>query len=84
MKSNRKHVLLLSAVVALATTGTANAAGCLKGALVGGVAGHYAGHHALVGAAGGCLVGHELAKKQAREKKEAKLRTQQTQAAQVQ
>jgi uncharacterized protein YcfJ len=39
----------------------AEAAGCLKGALVGGVAGHYAGHHTVLGAIGGCIVGHHLA-----------------------
>jgi hypothetical protein len=39
----------------------AEAKGCLKGALVGGVAGHYAGHHAILGALGGCVVGHHLA-----------------------
>jgi hypothetical protein len=39
----------------------AEAKGCLKGALVGGVAGHYAGHHGLMGAIGGCAVGHHMA-----------------------
>ena len=39
----------------------AEAKGCLKGAFVGGVAGHYAGHHAVLGALGGCVVGHHLA-----------------------
>ncbi len=39
----------------------ADAKGCLKGAFVGGVAGHYAGHHAVLGALGGCVVGHHLA-----------------------
>lgn len=56
-----------AAVVALATIGSAHAAGCMKGAVVGGVAGHYAGHHAVVGAVGGCIVGHHMAKKQAQE-----------------
>jgi len=37
------------------------AIGCASGALAGGVAGHYAGHHALVGAVGGCIVGHHMA-----------------------
>lgn len=54
-------------VVALATIGSAHAAGCMKGAVVGGVAGHYAGHHAVVGAVGGCIVGHHMAKKHAQE-----------------
>jgi outer membrane lipoprotein SlyB len=57
MKASRIRFVLLSAALALATIGTANAAGCIKGAVVGGVAGHYAGHHAVVGAVGGCLVG---------------------------
>ncbi|AOJ20287.1 hypothetical protein [Burkholderia cenocepacia] len=56
-----------AAVVALATIGSAHAAGCMKGAVVGGVAGHYAGHHAVVGAVGGCIVGHHMAKKHAQE-----------------
>ncbi len=38
------------------------AKGCLKGAVVGGVAGHMAGHGVL-GAAGGCVVGHHMAHK---------------------
>ena len=44
----------------------ANAAGCLKGAAVGGVAGHMAGHGVL-GAAGGCAVGHHEANKAAKQ-----------------
>jgi len=47
--------------------GTAQAAGCLKGAAVGGVAGHYAHHHAVIGAVGGCIVGRHMAKKHAEE-----------------
>ena len=47
----------------------ASAKGCIKGAIVGGVAGHYAGHHGLLGAAGGCIVGHYLAKKHAEEER---------------
>ncbi|RQR43711.1 MULTISPECIES: glycine zipper 2TM domain protein [unclassified Burkholderia] len=56
-----------AAVVALATIGSAHAAGCMKGAVVGGVAGHYAGHHAVVGAVGGCIVGRHMAKKHEQE-----------------
>ncbi|MBU9135784.1 hypothetical protein KTD17_22560 [Burkholderia multivorans] len=56
-----------AALVALATIGSAHAAGCMKGAVVGGVAGHYAGHHAVAGAVGGCVVGHHMAKKHAQE-----------------
>lgn len=67
MKSSRIKIVLATATLALATIGTANAAGCLKGAVVGGVAGHYAGHHAVAGAVGGCVVGHHLAKKRSEE-----------------
>ncbi|RBP10593.1 hypothetical protein DFR50_11879 [Roseiarcus fermentans] len=51
------------ALALLPMIGSAPAAakGCLKGALVGGVAGHYAGHHGVLGAIGGCVVGHHLA-----------------------
>ncbi|KVL29482.1 hypothetical protein WS98_00495 [Burkholderia territorii] len=56
-----------AATVALATIGSAHAAGCMKGAVVGGVAGHYAGHHAVAGAVGGCIVGHHMAKKHEQE-----------------
>jgi hypothetical protein len=45
----------------LVSAAPVEAKGCLKGALVGGVAGHYAGHHAILGALGGCVVGHHLA-----------------------
>lgn len=47
--------------------GVADAKGCIKGAIIGGIAGHYAGHHGLVGAAAGCVIGHHVAKKQAKE-----------------
>ena len=52
-------------LAALLTCGTiasapAEAKGCLKGAAVGGLAGHMAGHGVL-GAAGGCAVGHHMA-----------------------
>ena len=33
----------------------------------GGVGGHMAGHHGLIGAAGGCAVGHHMAAKKAKE-----------------
>lgn len=47
--------------------GTANAAGCIKGAVVGGATGHFVGHHTLAGAAIGCAIGHHEAAKHARE-----------------
>jgi outer membrane lipoprotein SlyB len=57
--------------VALSVVGFAaqvQAAGCLKGAVLGGVAGHYVGKgHAVLGAAGGCIVGHHMASKKAKE-----------------
>lgn len=46
-------------------SGSADAAGCLKGAVVGGIAGHYAGHHGLLGAGAGCLIGRHHANKKA-------------------
>src|SRR5580700_552635 len=74
-KETRSMKLALIAVGTLAlmlapaiSPAPAEAAGCLKGALVGGVAGHYAGHHAVLGALGGCIVGHHLANQQEKEK----------------
>jgi hypothetical protein len=61
----------LLALVAVATSSSANAKGCIKGAVVGGVAGHYAGHHGLLGAAAGCAIGRHEAKKHAAEKAHA-------------
>lgn len=45
-----------------AAAGPAMAKGCIKGAIVGGVAGHMA-HHGVLGAAGGCAIGHHMAAK---------------------
>ena len=56
--------LTLSLVAGAA--GPAEAKGCIKGAVVGGVAGHMA-HHGVLGAAGGCAVGHHMAAKQDRQ-----------------
>ena len=50
----------LAFVLAASLTGPAEAKGCIKGAIVGGVAGHMA-HHGVLGAAGGCAVGHRWA-----------------------
>lgn len=71
MKAGFIRTALAAMAVFMAMAGTANAAGCLKGAVVGGVAGHYAGHHAVVGAVGGCIVGHHVAKKHAEEQRAA-------------
>ena len=68
MKAGYIGAALAASALSLTMIGTANAAGCMKGAVVGGVAGHYAGHHAVIGAVGGCLVGRHMAKKQAEER----------------
>jgi outer membrane lipoprotein SlyB len=61
MKSKILAAALAASMVMLA--GTAQAAGCIKGAVVGGIAGHYVGKgHAVLGAVTGCAVGHHLAK----------------------
>jgi hypothetical protein len=67
-----KTVLAALAIAALAldSTSSADAKGCIKGAVVGGVAGHYAGHHGLLGAAAGCLYGRHHAKEKAREQQQ--------------
>ena len=56
---------IVSAALVLATPVLLNpvaaeAKGCLKGALVGGAAGHMV-HHGVLGAIGGCVVGHHMA-----------------------
>jgi hypothetical protein len=59
-----KVSLFAAAAMVLAVAagaGPADAKGCIKGTLVGGVAGHYAGHHGMLGAIGGCAVGHHMA-----------------------
>ena len=67
MQHTRKAMFAIAACGLLAMgISPADAAGCLKGAAVGGVAGHMAGHGVL-GAAGGCAVGHHMANKTARE-----------------
>lgn len=82
MKAGPIRIALIATTLAFATAGTANAAGCLKGAVVGGVAGHYAGHHAVVGAVGGCMVGRHLAKQHAQQ--QAQQQAAQGQVAQAQ
>ena len=57
-------------VLALASTTSADAKGCIKGAIVGGVAGHYAGHHGMLGAAAGCLYGRHRANEQDRQQQQ--------------
>ncbi|WP_250536796.1 hypothetical protein [Caballeronia sp. AZ10_KS36] len=78
-----KASMFVAAVLAAATVGQAQAAGCLKGAAVGGVGGHFVGKgHAVLGAAGGCLVGRHMANKKAKE--DAAARTQAQNSAQDQ
>lgn len=60
----RTALVLVCLATAAPMASTANAKGCIKGAIVGGIAGHMAGH-GLVGAAGGCAVGHHMAKTKA-------------------
>jgi len=60
-----KSAVLAVAALALAAPVLLNpvpaaARGCLKGALVGGAAGHMV-HHGMLGAIGGCVVGHHMA-----------------------
>ena len=64
-----KHLLFfMFGLAALTlTTAPAHAVGCLSGAAAGAVAGHVAGHHAVIGAAGGCMLGHHLAVKKKEE-----------------
>ena len=65
-----KSLAIVAALVLAAgalSAGTAQAAGCLKGAMVGGIAGHYAGHHGALGAGAGCLIGRHESNKRARE-----------------
>ncbi len=64
-----KQTLIAAAAVLALAAGSATPAaakGCLKGAAVGGLAGHMAGHGVL-GAAGGCAVGHHMANKHERQ-----------------
>ncbi|GAB5099511.1 hypothetical protein P9250_27840 [Caballeronia sp. LP006] len=60
---NHKIASIVLAGAMIAATGAAQAKGCLEGAAVGGVAGHVAGKHGVVGAAGGCAIGHHEANK---------------------
>lgn len=70
----RSAVLAAGCLTALGFSASpAYALGCISGATAGAVAGHVAGGHAVVGAAAGCLVGHELAVKRDREAEANKL-----------
>ncbi|MFL5257367.1 MAG: hypothetical protein ACJ8AI_31715 [Rhodopila sp.] len=67
----------LALVLAAGVAGPAQAKGCLKGAAVGGLAGHMA-HHGVLGAAGGCAVGHHMASKQEKQANQAATQEQGT------
>ena len=70
----RSSLFVAGSLAAFALTAApAYAIGCLSGAAAGAVAGHIAGDHAVIGAAGGCIVGHELAVRQEREAEANKL-----------
>ena len=56
----KKMTIVATAFAASLTLGATAQAGCLGGAVVGGVGGHFV-HHPVLGAVGGCLVGHHLA-----------------------
>jgi outer membrane lipoprotein SlyB len=58
-----KTLMIAAAMGMVFAAGQAEAKGCLKGAAVGGLAGHMA-HHGVLGAIGGCAVGHHMASKQ--------------------
>ncbi len=56
-----KHTIMgMAAAAVLASTAGVADAGCLGGAVVGGVGGHFV-HHPVLGAVGGCVVGHHMA-----------------------
>jgi uncharacterized membrane protein len=55
--------LLAAVCFFVISTGTSQAAGCLKGAAAGAAAGHLITKHPIIGAGVGCLVGRHMAKK---------------------
>lgn len=84
MKRTLAVMLFTAACGALAAGASpAEAKGCIKGAVLGGVAGHVAGHGVL-GAAGGCAVGHHMANKADRNNVQQQPQQQQSSASGVQ
>ena len=67
MKSTIFAAALVLVHAPLAISSPVEAKGCLKGAAAGAVAGHMAGHHAVLGALGGCAIGHHMANKKSQE-----------------
>ena len=72
-----KTTALMATLAASLALGGAAQAGCLGGAVVGGVGGHFA-HHPVLGAVGGCVVGHHLAVVKKRRMRLARRTTQVT------
>lgn len=66
----KKYLMAVTLVISSTMMASAHAEGCLKGAAVGGVAGHFLGKHAVLGAIGGCAVGHHMAAKKEKEAKQ--------------
>jgi len=77
---NKQWIGLALLGLALASGG-AQAKGCLEGAAVGGVAGHVAGKHGVIGAAGGCAIGHHEAGKKEKEQEQQQQQQQTARAA---
>ena len=69
-----RTIRLLLALAAGLALGAPAQAGCLGGAVVGGVGGHFA-HHPVLGAVGGCVVGHHLAVEKKRRQQVLRERT---------
>lgn len=80
MKHTSKAMIVAAAFGLLAAGASpVYAKGCIKGAVVGGVAGHMAGHGVL-GAAGGCAVGHHMANKNTAQETSQPVQTQSSQS----
>ena len=77
MKSTIFAAALALTLAPLVASSPVEAKGCLKGAAAGAVAGHLAGHHAVLGALGGCAVGHHMANKKSEQKPTASAQPQQ-------
>ncbi|CAA2138085.1 MULTISPECIES: hypothetical protein [Methylobacterium] len=58
------------ALLTVASTGAAEAKGCIKGAIIGGLAGHYLAERGVVGAVAGCIGGRYLANRRAKQQRE--------------
>lgn len=76
------RLLAAAAALTIATSGlaagTADAKGCIKGAVVGGAGGMLV-HHPVIGAVGGCVVGHHMAHEKWKREHEAQRRGYQQQ-----